>query len=424
MTGTERDGTFLRDCRSAPIARGCRNAFILKAFSVPLCLCGGLSGLIRDTGTLALGAAATRPATATASAPAGLATYRPGIRIDWRARQVEADATVVLREGAIEVFACSPGNREYESIVRMDARPLHLFQAMGLIGLTPGHPIRFNPENQSVEPAVGDPVEIEIRYTAEGRIRQEPIENWMRLQNGKRKLEPVPWVFAGSVPDEAGGVAADTEGTVIALVDFSTALIAPPERHTDRNEDLWLEPATAQIPPVGTRCVLVLRAGPLTISLDGAGRPQMSGKSVLLADVARAVNVYRRERPGGRVVLNIQPDCPATERDRLQSLLKGLGVPNQQIDIRQVPTTSAPANDPQALRNWLRDMQAELETGRRSGAASRPHWLDAAQNLAAELCERSAALHARTESALHYTAELSHDFQQLLSEPAQSQAQP
>ena len=89
--------------------------------------------------------AATQPAGHAAKLPPGVAQYQPGIRIDWQHYEVQADAAVVLRNGLIELFACSPRSREYESIVRIDARPLYLYQALGLIGLTPGHPIRFKP---------------------------------------------------------------------------------------------------------------------------------------------------------------------------------------------------------------------------------------------------------------------------------------
>src|SRR5690606_38100667 len=119
---------------------------------------------------------------------------QPGIRFDWSRREVLADATVVLREGLIELFACSPRQREHEAIVRMEARPLHLYQALGLIGIRPGHPIRFN-EQDEIETATGDAVEIEIRYEREGRTVQEPIEHWMRFQNTDRSPGRLPWIF-------------------------------------------------------------------------------------------------------------------------------------------------------------------------------------------------------------------------------------
>ncbi|UCE61208.1 MAG: hypothetical protein JSU63_05560, partial [Phycisphaerales bacterium] len=60
--------------------------------------------------------------------------FAPGVKIDWQRRVVEVDASVVLREGPLELLACSPQTREHESILAVRARPLHIYQAMGLIG--------------------------------------------------------------------------------------------------------------------------------------------------------------------------------------------------------------------------------------------------------------------------------------------------
>src|SRR6185369_662925 len=98
----------------------------------------------------------------------------------------------------------------------------------------------------------------------DGRMVQDPIENWMRKAKSKQSPERLAWVFAGSVQTE-DGFAADFEGTVIALVDFSSSLIALPEGHSSSNDDLWLEPATPFIPAVDTKCILVFRAGPMHI---------------------------------------------------------------------------------------------------------------------------------------------------------------
>jgi len=68
--------------------------------------------------------------------------FADGIQINWTRKQVEVEATVVLREGPLELLACSPNTREHESILVIEARPLHIFKAMGLIGLQPGKPVR------------------------------------------------------------------------------------------------------------------------------------------------------------------------------------------------------------------------------------------------------------------------------------------
>src|ERR1043166_8218583 len=49
--------------------------------------------------------------------PAASRPFQPGVRIDWEQKAVEIDARVVLREGPLELFACSPQTKEHESIL-------------------------------------------------------------------------------------------------------------------------------------------------------------------------------------------------------------------------------------------------------------------------------------------------------------------
>jgi len=120
--------------------------------------------LAADTAPSALDAPARHPSSAPASAPASRpaggrpsAEFQPGVRIDWAAREILVDATVILRQGDIELFACSPKMREHEAIVRIEARPLHVYLALGLIGLKPGEPAYFDLETRTSHAAHGDP---------------------------------------------------------------------------------------------------------------------------------------------------------------------------------------------------------------------------------------------------------------------------
>ena len=58
----------------------------------------------------------------------GIKEFVHGGRIDWTNRRGEVDSRVVLRKGPLELLACSPQTREHESILVVNARPLHIFQ--------------------------------------------------------------------------------------------------------------------------------------------------------------------------------------------------------------------------------------------------------------------------------------------------------
>ena len=77
--------------------------------------------------------------------------FQPGVSIDWQQRAVLVDTHIVLRAGALEFLACRPG-KEHESIVRCDAPAMHIYMALGLIGLTPGQPPRWNETHEAFDP--------------------------------------------------------------------------------------------------------------------------------------------------------------------------------------------------------------------------------------------------------------------------------
>lgn len=297
---------------------------------------------------------ASRPATAPASRPAGPRPYQPGVWIDWHQLQVELEATVILRQGLIELLACAPQLREHESILRVEARPLHVYQALGLIGLTPGHPMYYDPDTDRAYPAEGEPIEIDIRYPADGSPRTVPAESWLRAAGGGTPIGRLPWVFAGSIPVEGEAIAADFEGTVVATVDFATSVVALSRLHSSDNDQLWVQPRTRAIPPVGTRCRLLLRRGPLRIELDRAGRVHLCGARVRLStliDVARQIG-QRDNRIRWMVVYD--PASPKREQQRLRQLLERAGIRASAMDTQYAVVAPAGAHNEGRLPAWLR----------------------------------------------------------------------
>jgi hypothetical protein len=268
------------------------------------------------------------------------AEFQPGVRIDWAAREVRVKATVILRQGDIELFACSPKLREHEAIVRIEARPLHVYLAMGLIGLTPGEPPAYDPDTRTGTPAHGASLEIMIRHGAPGAEQSEPIEQWMQHARTGEPLEPQDWIFAGSrmlasaeseEDAAASGIAADVEGTVIALVDFPSSLIALPEHRSDSNESLWLRPRTERIPPVNSACELIIRHGPIRLRLTGSGEIALGGHKLTLDQVSGEIRKVLKEWPAQQIRIGIDPACPAGPIEELRRALKSLDLPREQV---------------------------------------------------------------------------------------------
>src|SRR5262249_41080401 len=80
-----------------------------------------------------------------ATQPTGkVVRFAEGVSIDWGRKQVEIDSQVVLRDGVLELLACSRGTKEHESILQIRARPQNVYQALGMLGLPDGQPPRFD----------------------------------------------------------------------------------------------------------------------------------------------------------------------------------------------------------------------------------------------------------------------------------------
>lgn len=194
---------------------------------------------------------------APAKRPQAFVPFAPGVRIDWTHRTVEVDARVVFRKGPLELLACSPNTREHESILVVSARPLHIFQALGLMGAEPGRPMRYDIQKDKWIPPSGDILEILFRYQKDGIEYTVSARQWVLDSNTKKEPQSLRWVFAGSKSLPSGRFMADIEGTIICVVDFESAVISLNSLHSADNEMLWLIANTEAIPPINTPCTIL-----------------------------------------------------------------------------------------------------------------------------------------------------------------------
>lgn len=269
--------------------------------------------------------------------------FAPGVAIDWPRMQVEVGARVVLREGLLELFACSPHTREHESIVAVEARPLHVFQALGLIGLEPGRPVTYDRDADRWLPGTGDRVVIDVRYTIDGREQTASVWEWMKDARSDAPLLPREWVLCGSrtFPGQAFG--ADVEGTVICVVDFDTALLALPECYSADNSLLWVAARTARIPPDGTPCTLLLRAADqnaVSVACDAEGRFRLEDKWLSRAELAEVLQPRLASEPGLNVRLTLLGGADLEAGRRAVAAIREMGFTH--VHLTDVPPGQTP----------------------------------------------------------------------------------
>lgn len=240
---------------------------------------------------------ATASPLAAARAPGGstknssVRAFAPGVRIDWAKGEVEVDAKVVFRSGPLELIACSPRTREHESILAISVRPMLVFQAMGLVGLEPGSPVRYDEKTERFKPATGQRLDINVRFADATGERTIPIRRWLVDVSTDKPPEGIEWVFAGSHTDDKGRFSADLDGTILCVVDFDSALIALAVLHTADNAQLWLRANTPEIPPIGTKCTLLIRAkttDPIEVTVATDGKIFRANQEITVDEIARS----------------------------------------------------------------------------------------------------------------------------------------
>jgi biopolymer transport protein ExbD len=187
----------------------------------------------------------------------------PGIVVDTKAREVRLEGEVCLRRGGLELLACSPGTREHESVIVVKAKPSHIVFALALLGLAPGQP-GYMTAAGSFSPPGGTVVEVAARWTVAkpaGKTETVEVPAWklLKLGGSESGLErPVQWVYVGR-PSEQALRAADQEGTVVCLSNFTEAVLDVPFKSTSVNAELMYEANPAVVPPVKTPVELILR---------------------------------------------------------------------------------------------------------------------------------------------------------------------
>lgn len=184
---------------------------------------------------------------------------------------LEIEAYVCLDGGWLEQIACSPGTREHESLMTINAKPSEVHAALLLAGYKPGKPGKWVYEEDAYRtvPPQGNTVMISVRYqNRDDKVIEEPIRNWIIDHQGNHEFPPTPWVFGGSKfaanPDgmEPGEYyIADFSGSIIGLVTFGDEVLGFAEVISDQevvSPPEWVINEDA-IPPIGTKVTIVIR---------------------------------------------------------------------------------------------------------------------------------------------------------------------
>jgi hypothetical protein len=179
--------------------------------------------------------------------------------LDAKNKQVVMDGVVCLTRGPLEMFACTKGTKEHESVVAVPTKAFVVHAALLALGAKPGSPVKFDPK---FTPPSGAKVDIWVYWDDEkGKQHKARAQDMVRRVKSKKAME-YPWVFAGSgfyVDEETKKQYYLAEaGDFICVSNFPSAMLDVPMESTSDNEDLLFEAFTENIPPKGTKIKLVL----------------------------------------------------------------------------------------------------------------------------------------------------------------------
>ncbi|MEM9882964.1 MAG: YdjY domain-containing protein [Planctomycetota bacterium] len=206
------------------------------------------------------------------SAPDGPRAVFPGVTLDRTAGHVDLDATVVGREVEwLELLACRPGTREYESVVSVAAEAEHVQLGLLLLGLKPGRPAWAERVGDELvqHPPTGPQLELHFVVPGEDGAddRVVPASDWVVDQEDGDVMPDNTWLFTGSRFVEHAGkrwFLAEANGTVVSVVNFGDELVGRPTTQSEAGGNVFWTSRTDAIPPNGTEVRLRIRPAPGT----------------------------------------------------------------------------------------------------------------------------------------------------------------
>lgn len=180
--------------------------------------------------------------------------------IDPKKKVVIVDGQVSLREGMLEMFACTRNTKEHESIVSVNSKAYLIHAALLSLGAEPGRPVQFVPKYQ---PPSGTEIEITVEWLdARGKPQTAGAQDWIKDINTEKSMAH-PFVFAGSsfwTDAETGKRFYEAEaGDLICVSNFGSAMLDIPVQSSPDNSELAFEAYTERIPPLGAPVRLILK---------------------------------------------------------------------------------------------------------------------------------------------------------------------
>jgi hypothetical protein len=166
------------------------------------------------------------------------------VRLDQKALSISFPGKLNMKRGLLEYVLVNPRGSAHESLLVSDVAVSDIHVAMLLLGAKGGAITVDAPPGQldaqyfrNAPKLTGDTVFITVKWREKDVEKTVPIEDWLSSNAAKKKIEPGPWIYNGSVIYE-GRFLAQVEGNLVAVVTSPVALINNPRKGND-NDQMW-----------------------------------------------------------------------------------------------------------------------------------------------------------------------------------------
>ncbi|MCP4378130.1 MAG: hypothetical protein GY794_18395, partial [bacterium] len=190
------------------------------------------------------------------------------IKMDLKKRTISFTAKVCQRDVMLEFMICRTGTKEHESILSSDALPSHIHAGLLAMGLTRGKPAHWSAKSglNRFEPPQGPELDIILEWTDEkGKKHKDTAGSWLKGVGEKKLSGPKRWIFVGSHMLPNNVYAADVNGEIVSVSNFSSSLIDVPFESSSSTGKGNLQAeysCSSKVPPIGTEVKVTIAPRP------------------------------------------------------------------------------------------------------------------------------------------------------------------
>jgi hypothetical protein len=169
-----------------------------------------------------------------------------------------------MNRGMIEYLAVATEGKRHESVLLVEAEPLHVHLALLLLGLEPGPRPRFQGDGASVPPSptagqsspgAAYEVNARVEWRTQGRDFAARLEELAWDIPARRPMASIAWVFTGVSPPHSGPRTMEERSVVATYRDPDAVLNTPLPTGAD---DTIYKVNERLVPRVGTPVTLWL----------------------------------------------------------------------------------------------------------------------------------------------------------------------